>query len=81
MEERYKHLKIGSQIYAVHHKYVEENLTGGRIRVCRVKTFENRGGQVHPVLTEKGNAKQVIDPKTHVIYVELSKAIDAIETT
>jgi hypothetical protein len=76
----YEHLKIGSQIYAVHHKYAEENIRGGKIRVCRVKTFENRGGEIVPVLTEKGNARQEIDANTHKIYINLSDAIDAIRT-
>jgi len=70
MKEEYKNLKIGSQIYAVHQKYVDENITGGRIKVCRVKTFENRGGEIFPVLTVKGDAKREVDPKHHKIYVE-----------
>ena len=75
----YEHLKIGSQIYAVHRKYVDEKI-GGKIIVCRLKTFENRGGEIMPVLTEKGNARYVIPAETHYVYVELSKAIDAIRT-
>lgn len=72
--------KIGVQMFAVHKKYVDENLHGGRIIVCRVKTFENKVGEILPVLTEVGNAKREISPTTHYIYNHLESAIEAITT-
>ena len=75
----YEHLKIGSQIYAVHKRYVDEKL-GGKIVVCRTKSFENIQGEIIPILTEVGNAKHIVSPKTHYIYLNLPDAIDAIRT-
>lgn len=78
----YEHLKIGAQIYAVHKKYVKKEANeGGIIKVCRVKTFHNMGGKIMPILTIVGNSKMEVSTKTHKVYVELSKAIDAIRTT
>ena len=72
-------IKIGSRIYAVNKKYVDEKINGGRIRVCRVKTFENKQGVIIPVLTEIGNPKQEISTSMHHTYLELPNAIIAIE--
>ena len=79
-ETQIKALGIGSKVFAVHIKYVEENITGGRIRVCRVKTFENRAGVIQPVLTAVGESKSELDYKNHKIYYELDSAIEAIKT-
>lgn len=72
--------KIGAQMFAVHKKYADDNVRGGRIIVCRVKTYENKSGQVIPVLTEVGNAKREIPVDTHYFYHNLTDAIDAITT-
>lgn len=72
--------KIGAQMFAVHKKYADENIRGGRIIVCRVKTFENKTGDILPVLTEVGNAKREIPADSHYFYTNLSDAIDAIRT-
>lgn len=79
MSKNIESFKIGSQLFVVHKKYVDSNL-GGRIKVCRVKTYQNVSGDIQPVLTEVGNAKVEIDAKTHYLYVELTEAIDAIRT-
>lgn len=76
----HKEFKIGSQMYAVHKKYATEKIMGGRIIVCRVKTFENRGGTVLPVLTEVGNAKREVSPTTHNFYDDVGDAVNAITT-
>lgn len=72
--------KIGAQMFAVHKKYADENVRGGRIIVCRVKTYENKSGEVIPVLTEVGNTKREIPVDSHYFYHTLSEAIDAIRT-
>ena len=74
----YETLALGSQMYAVHKKYQDEKINGGKVIVCRVKSFENKGGEILPILTEKGNVKRVVDPKSHYLFIELPKAIDAI---
>jgi len=77
----YEHLKIGSMVYAVHNKYVKKEANeGGKIQVCRVKTFQNVGGKIMPVLSVVGNSKMEVNTKQNTVYVELSKAIDAIRS-
>lgn len=76
----YEHLKIGAVVYAVHTKYVEENIQGGKIQVCRVKTFENKGGEIMPVLTVVGNSRTELNTTQHKLYLELPEAINAIRT-
>jgi len=71
---------IGQKVYAVHNKYAEEKLQGGRIKPCRIKTFENFKGVVRPVLTVIGASRLEIDQNTHQVYDELSDAVQAITT-
>jgi hypothetical protein len=72
--------KIGAQMFAVHKKYADQNICGGRIVVCRVKTFENKAGKILPVLTEVGNTKREISADFYYFYANLSEAIEAIKT-
>lgn len=72
-------LNIGDLVYAVHKKYVDEKL-GGRIIVCRVRTFENSKGEIIPILTEVGNVKNRITSENNYIYHHINAAIDAIRT-
>jgi hypothetical protein len=75
----YDHLKINSTIYAVHKNHAGKKLTGGKIQVCKVKTFYNLKGKIIPLLKVIGTTAEV-DPSTHKIYVDLPKAIDAIRS-
>ncbi len=70
-------INIGDKVFAVHKKYADENL-GGKILVCRVKTFENKEGKVVPVLKEVGNVKMTITFEQYYIYYDINDAIDAI---
>lgn len=72
-------LKIGTQVFAVHKRYVDEKLHNGTIIVCRVKSYMNYGGEIIPVLKEVGG-KTEIKPSTHYVYTDLAKAIKAITT-
>jgi len=74
----FEHLKIGAMVYAVHNKYVSKKASHGRIQVCRVKTFENKDGEIVPVLTVVGNSKQELIAASHSIYISLPDAINAI---
>ena len=76
----FEHLKIGAMVYAVHNKYVSKEANNGRIQVCRVKTFENKDGEIIPILTIVGNSKQELVGTTHAIYITLPEAIDAIRS-
>lgn len=76
----YEDLKIGTIVYAVHTKWAKENIQGGKIQVCRVKTFENKAGKILPVLTVVGNSRSELNTANHELFLELPKAIDAIRT-
>lgn len=76
----YDNLKIGTLVYAVHNKYVSKEAKEGRILVCRIKTFENKKGDILPVLHLVGYSKQEIDTKTYQIFIQLSDAINAIRS-
>jgi hypothetical protein len=71
---------IGTTVFAVHRKYVREKITGGRIIVCRVRTYANEGGRISIILRESGN-KHEFSSRTHRIYHKLADAIIAISTT
>ena len=71
-------IKIGTRMYAVHKKYADEKINGGRIIVCRVKTFQNKQGKIMPVLIEVGNAKREINLTTHYYYYHLHTALEDI---
>ena len=71
-------LNVGTKVFAVHKRYVDEKLSGGRVRICKVKTFIEKGGEIIPVLTEVGNAKMELDTTTHHLYYDMDLAIKAI---
>lgn len=71
--------KIGTQMFAVHKRYVDEKLQNGTIIVCRIKSYMNYNGEIVPILKEVGG-KAEIKPTTHYIYEDLKKAIKAITT-
>ena len=79
MIQNFEILNLNATIFAVNKKYVD-NKIGGRIRVCRIKTYQNVGGSILPVLVEKGNVKEEISLNSHYLYMELSDAINAIRT-
>lgn len=71
---------IGTQVFAVYKKYVDDNLPGATIKVCRVKSFQNKGGDILPVIREVGNSKQEMDVSSYHLYTDLGKAVNAITT-
>ena len=73
-------LTIGTKVYAVFKQYVDKKMSGGRVKVCKVKTFMNKQGEILPVLTEIGNSKREFDTDSHHIYYGLSEAVEAIRT-
>lgn len=79
MIQNFETLKINSTIFAVNKRYVD-NKIGGRIRVCRIKTFQNIRSFILPVITEKGNVKDEINLNSHYLYIEIADAINSIRT-
>jgi len=75
----YDHLKINSTVYAVHKTYAGKKIPGGKLQVCKVKTFHNIHGKIIPQLKVIGTSAEV-DPTTHKIYVDLPEAINAIRS-
>ena len=76
----YKDIKIGDKNYLVHSKYIKENLNGGRILVCKVKSFQNYGGKIMPIYTEVGNSKHSPDLSVYKPFTDIENAIEAIKT-
>lgn len=75
----YDHLKINSTVYAVHERSAGKKQHGGKVVVCKVKTFYNHKGQILPMLKAVGSTAEV-NPTSHKLYLELSDAIDAIRS-
>lgn len=74
-------LNVGTRVYAIHKRYVDEKLSGGKVKVCKVKTFQEKKGEIVPVLTEVGNAKQELDTTNHYLYWDMDVAIEALKST
>lgn len=76
----YEDLTIGSRVFLVHKVYVEDKRQGGRILVCRVKSFCNLKGKIFPVYSEVGKTNHSPDASVHYVYKDIKKAINAIRT-
>ena len=76
----YEKLKIGTKLFAVHQVCANKKKPGGRIKVCRLKSFENIDGEIMPILTVIGNSKEECKAAVHSIFINLSEAIDAIRS-
>ena len=71
---------INSLMYAVHKQYADSStLNGGAVRVCRIKTYKNIEGEIHPLLKVVGE-QSLLDTRNHYIYNTLDEAIAAIRT-
>lgn len=71
--------KIGTQVYAVHKAYVDNKSIGGIVRVCKIKTYENIGGKILPVLGIGKSNEIKLDRMNHYIYDSLEEAVNAID--
>jgi hypothetical protein len=70
--------KIGSKMYAIHRKYIDENLNC-RVLVATVRTYERVNGQIRPVLSVVGHPKQEVHHDTHYVYEDLEKCMKALK--
>lgn len=67
-------------MYAVHKQHGDSStLKGGTVRVCRIKTYKNIEGEIHPLLKVVGE-QVMLDTRNHYIYTRLEDAIEAIKT-
>lgn len=71
---------VGTMVYAVHRKYVREKITGGRILVCKIRSYENVGGVIRAILKQIGSNKMEVSTEHYRIYHNLPDAIIAITT-
>lgn len=72
-------IKIGTTVFAVHRMYIKKKITGGRIEVCKVKTYQNIGGRIQCILKAIGS-KIEVNTANYRIYHNLNDAILAIST-
>jgi hypothetical protein len=79
MAKKKETLKIGDKVYLVYKKYYDENITGARMYVCKVKTFENKQGKILPVLVEIGT-KRELDPRLYYMSKDPEVAIKYLIT-
>ena len=79
MAKKKEKLQIGDKVYLVYKKYYDENITGARMYPCKVKTFENKQGEILPVLVEIGT-KRELDPRLHYMSKDPEVAIKYLET-
>ncbi len=69
---------IGVQVYGVHKSYIDEKKNGGKIRVGKIKSYQNINGAILPIIKEVGTPV-IICPVMHHIYDTLDEAITAID--
>lgn len=72
-----EYAKIGTQIYAVHKRYVDEKLNNSKIMVCKIRSYMNSDGKIVPIIREVGS-KTDLNTSHYYIYNDLPKAINAI---
>lgn len=68
-------LTIGTKVYALFKDYVNENRNNVKIRVCKVKTFQNKLGTIIPILTEIGKPSEEIDSQLYYLHTDVNKAL------
>jgi hypothetical protein len=70
--------KIGTQLFLVHKRYVNDKLANGVVKPCKIKSYENKQGKILPILIMTGT-KISVDPQTHYSYETLEEAVHAID--
>ena len=63
-------IKIGTIAYAIHKQLIENKSNIITIRVCKVKTHQNKNGKMIPVLKEIGSKDKLEYDLHHVFYKE-----------
>ena len=71
--------KIGSQIYAVNKRIVDEKLKNGRVLVGKIKSYQNVDGEIRPIVQEVGIRREIY-LESNYFFGELTDAVDAIRT-
>jgi hypothetical protein len=69
--------KIGTQIYAVNKRTVDEKLLNGRVLVGKVKSYQTVDGNIQPIVYEVGTKKEIY-VNTNYFFDELKDAVGAL---
>ena len=73
-------IPIGGKCLLVSREFAYKNRAGGVIIPSRLRTYVNIHGDIQPVFTEIGNSRKELTLKTHIVFVTLQRAIDAIQS-
>lgn len=71
--------KIGSKIYAVNKRTVDEKLKNGKVLVGRIKSYQNINDEIEPIVQEVGSKKEIYF-NANYFFSDLENAVDAIRT-
>lgn len=70
--------KINTLIYAIYNGYIGSKISGGRIRIGRIMTYQEMNGRILPVVKEVGTPHE-INPLTNKFFATLEEAIAALK--
>lgn len=70
--------KIGAMVYAIHNSYIKSKVSGGRIRIGRIRTYQEQDGRIVPVVQEVGTKYEIM-PTTNKFFATLEEAIVALK--
>lgn len=71
--------KIGTVLYGVYKKYVDEKLMNGKVVVGKVVSYENINGEIYPIVREVGTRNKLYHTSLY-FYNTLEEAIEVIIT-
>ncbi len=71
--------KIGSKIYAVNKRTVDEKLKNGKVLVGRIKSYQNINDEIEPIVQAVGSKKEIYF-NANYFFSDLENAVDAIRT-
>ena len=71
--------KIGSKIYAVNKRTVDEKLKNGKVLVGRIKSYQNINDEIEPIVQEVGSKKEIYF-NANYFFSDLENAVNAIRT-
>lgn len=73
---------INTKVYLVHKDYKDKQLQNGKIIPARVKTYENKKGQIIPICHAIGDSKKhPLSTDCYYLFTNINDAVQAICTT
>ena len=71
---------IGTKVFLTHKKWKDKKISGGRVIPCKVKSYENIGGNIIPICSEIGASKNTYTTNIHYLHISIEEAVLAIST-